>query len=198
MFNETRLLDCVAYGSQFAQEFSTNIQSLRSGAERRNINWSMPLGRYTVVYQALRPEHHIAVRNAHMASMGMAIPFRFKDWTDYQAEGEALGIGTGDAQTIQLVKAYKFGPVKLSRVIKKPVGGTVTVYADGVLIGSTTDYTTGVVSVNAPLGSVLTWSGEFDIPVRFDSDRLDVDPVVRQSDGEFLLSTDVDLVEVRL
>ena len=53
MFNETRLLDCVAYGSEFGQEFSTRITSLRSGVERRNANWSMPLGRYSVLYGSI-------------------------------------------------------------------------------------------------------------------------------------------------
>lgn len=197
MFNETRLLDCVAYGSQFGQEFSTRIKTLRNGVERRNVNWSMPLGRYTVVYQALKEADHIAVRGAHMACMGSAIAFRFKDWADYRASGEAIGIGTGAQQTLQLTKGYAFGPVTLQRIIKKPVAGTVTLLADGVAIAATVDYTTGQVTLTADADAVITWSGEFDVPVRFESDRLDVDPVAR-SGGDFLLSADVDLVEDRL
>lgn len=197
MFNETRLLDCVAYGSVFGQEFSTNIKTLRSGVERRNVNWSMPLGRYTVVYQALKPEDHVAVRGAHMACLGSAIPFRFKDWTDYRAEGEVIGTGTGAEQTLQLTKAYPFGPISLQRIIKKPVVGTVTLFADDAAIAASIDFTTGLATFTAPDGSVITWSGEFDVPVRFESDRLDVDPVARYSD-DFALTADVDLVEVRL
>lgn len=197
MFNESRLLDCVSYGSQFGQEFSTRIKRLRNGVERRNINWAMPLGRYTVVYQALKEEDHIKVRGAHMACMGSAIAFRFKDWTDYRAYDQVLGVGTGGAQVLQLVKSYEFGPATLQRIIKKPVSGTVQAYADGFPIASTVDYLTGLITLTAPDGAVITWSGEFDVPVRFETDRLDVDPVAPRAGG-FILSTDVDLVEVRL
>lgn len=197
MFNETRLLDCVAYGSEFGQEFSTRIVALKSAVERRNINWSMPLGRYGIIYSALRAEDHKEVRAAHMASMGSAIPFRFKDWTDYQADGEVIGAGTGDMQTVQLVKAYKFGPVTLSRIIKKPIASGLVVYSDGAPIASTVDATTGLVTFLAGAGAVVTWSGEFDIPVRFDDDRLDMEPLARRGDG-FILSADVGLTEVRL
>ena len=197
MFNETRLLDCVAYGSEFGQEFSTRITSLRSGVERRNANWSMPLGRYAVLYQALKPDDHIRVRAAHMASLGALIPFRFKDYSDYQAQQEVIGTGTGVEQTLPLLKRYKFGPVELQRRIIKPVLNTVLVFADGVPVTATVDYVAGTVTFTAAAGAEITWSGEFDIPVRFESDRLDVEPLARIAGG-FAVSCNVDLVEVRL
>jgi len=197
MFNETRLLDCVAYGSQFGQEFKTRIVTLKSGFERRNVEWSMPMGKYSVLFQALEPADHALVRGAHMASMGSAIPFRFKDWTDYQAAGELIGVATGDPQELQLVKSYTFGAISLERTITKPVEDTVTLYADGIEIGVAVDTTTGIVSFIAPIGSDITWSGEFDVPVRFDSDRLDFDPAGRATGG-FMLTGDVDIIEIRL
>jgi len=197
MFNETRLLDCVAYGSQFGQEFNTRIVTLKSGQERRNAQWSLPLGRYSILYQALDPADHAVVRAAHMASLGSAIPFRFKDWTDYQADQEVIGTATGDPQDLQLTKKYTFGTIDLTRTIKKPVAGTVTLYADGTEIGVAVDTETGIVSFVADAGTEITWSGEFDVPVRFDSDRLDLDPAAK-SGGNFLLTGDVDLSEVRL
>lgn len=197
MFNETRLLDCVSFGSEFGQEWNTRITPLKSGVERRNANWSMPLGRYSIIYQALREEDHQKVRAAHMASMGRAIPFRFKDWSDYQADGEVIGTGTGLMQTLQLVKAYRFGPITLTRIIQKPIVSGLVVYSNGAPVSSTVDATTGLVTVLAGEGEVITWSGEFDIPVRFDDDRLDVEPLARSGKG-FLLSSDVGLTEVRL
>ncbi len=197
MFNETRLLDCVAYGSEFGQEFSTRITSLRSGVERRNANWSMPLGRYAVLYQALKPDDHIRVRAAHMASLGALIPFRFKDYSDYQAQQEVIGTGTGVEQTLPLLKRYKFGPVELQRRIIKPVLNTVLVFADGAPVATTVDYVAGTVTFTAAAGAEITWAGEFDIPVRFESDRLDVEPLARIAGG-FAVSCNVDLVEVRL
>lgn len=196
MFNEARLLDCVAYGSQFGQAFNTRIVSLRSGAERRNANWSMSLGRYSVLYQALKPGDHQLVRGAHMASLGSAIPFRFKDWTDYRADGEQIGVSTGGLQTLQLTKSYHFGPLSLTRIITKPVAGTVTAFADGSPIAASVNTATGEIIIDTAPGAVITWSGEFDVPVRFESDRLDVDPIARMA-GDFVLSADVGLVEVR-
>jgi len=197
MFNETRLLDSVAYGSVFGQEFKTDIVQLRSGAERRNADWSMPLGRYSVIFDALEPKDHWKVRDAFMSSLGSAIGFRFKDWTDFIADGEVIGFGKGVEQNIQLTKAYKFGSTELKKIIQKPVVGTVNVYSNEVATPFTINYNTGVIVVTAPSGSVITWSGEFDIPVRFESDRLDLDPITTKG-SEFYLTSDVDLVEIRV
>ncbi|MFP5422642.1 MAG: DUF2460 domain-containing protein, partial [Gammaproteobacteria bacterium] len=126
MFNETRLLDRVAYGSEFGQEFRTRVVTLRSGVERRNAEWAAPLGRYRVLYQRLDANDHTLVAQAHMASMGALIPFRFKDWADFQANQELIGTGTGVEQVLQLVKEYSFGPMSLTRIIRKPVAGSLT------------------------------------------------------------------------
>lgn len=195
MFNETRLLDKVAYGSEFGQEFNTRQVTLRSGHERRNINWSAPLGRYSVSYVALLPADHLLVYHAHMSCFGSAIPFRFKDHLDFQATAEPIGSGTGAAQSLQLIKTYSFGPLDLTRVISKPV--TATIYEDGVPISASVDMTTGIATFTATPASLITWSGEFDVPVKFDEDRLDCQPVSR-SNGQFLLSANVTLSEVRL
>lgn len=197
MFNESRLLDCVSYGSQYGHEFNTRVTTLRSGHERRNVVWQMPLGRFSILYNNLKPEQHAQVKAAHMASLGSAIPFRLKDWTDYQAEGEGIGEGTGAEQVLQLTKQYSFGPLTFRRKIFKPVVGTVSVFEDGQPVAAVVDYTTGLVTVTAPPGSTITWAGEFDVPVRFVSDRLDYDPVAARSTG-FILSSDVELTEVRL
>lgn len=195
MFNETRLLDSVAYGSEFGNEFSTRNVTLRSGHERNNINWTVPLGRYSIIFTALLEEDHIQVRNAHMASYGSAIPFRFKDFTDFEAVDEVIGLGTGASQVLQLTKTYSFGTLDLVRIIAKP--SLVTVYEDGVLISPSVDLTTGLVTLTAIPASIITWSGEFDVPVKFDDDRLDCQPVTRSA-GKFLLSSNVTLSEVRL
>ncbi|MBD8493826.1 DUF2460 domain-containing protein [Pseudomonas syringae] len=197
MFNESRLLDCVSYGSQFGREFNTRITTLKSGHERRNANWSMPLGRYSVVFDLLRPEDHKKVRDAHMACLGSLIAFRFKDWSDFQASNEHFGNGTGSTGTYALLKSYPFGPLTLQRPIAKPVEGTVQVFVDGEPAAAEIDHTTGIVILAAPAGALITWSGEFDVPVRFESDRLDVDPIA-VTEGGYILSADVDLVEIRL
>jgi len=194
MFIEQRLLDCVAYGSEFGHEFKTRIVTLESGHERRASLWSLPLGRYSIRYALIKPEHHQAVRHAHLVCRGSAIAFRFKDWTDYRADNEGLSIGTGALQTVQLIKRYQFGGQFLQKPITKPV--IVQVLADGAPVPFTLDYSTGQVQLTASAGAVLSWTGEFDRPVRFASDRLDCEPLI-YNDDDFSLAADVELIEVR-
>ena len=199
MFNESRLLDCVAYGSQFGHSYSTRINELRSGHERRNANWSAPLGKYSVVFNNLMQEDHLKVINAHHACLGMAIGFRFKDWSDYTADRELLGVGTGANQAVQLKKTYTFGSLSLSKDIKKPVTNKVFFYANDVQIyPSSSDYTTGTFIINATAGASIYWSGEFDIPVRFSSDDLSFSVVDKNRSRGFFLTSNVDLQEIRL
>ena len=197
-FIETRLLDKVAYGSVFGQEYNTRIIQLRSAHERRNANWSMPLGKYSILYNNLIPEDHVLVRDAHTACMGALHAFRFKDRVDFEATAEVIGTGTGAEQELQLVKTYTFGSTDFVRNIYKPVSGEVQIYEDGVELASSVDTTTGIVTITSSVGSeVITWTGEFDVPVRFASDRLDYNLVDIHTDG-FVLTSDVELIEVRL
>ena len=198
MFIETRLLDCVAYGSEFGHEFNTAIFALKSGVERRNARWSAPLFRYSVLFNNLDDDDHLAVRSAHLACMGSAFGFRLKDWVDFEAVAEVIGTGDGESeQELQLIKTYTFGAASFARTINKPVADTVQLYANGVEIASDVDTETGLVVFSATEGHVITWSGEFDVPVRFDSDRLDSQPIARTG-GKFILSSDVSLTEIRL
>lgn len=196
-FIEKRLLDEVSYGSQFGREFRTRIVQLKSGRERRNAEWTAPLGRYSLLYNAIRPEHHQQIIGAHAACFGALFAFRFKDWSDYRVEDEPLTTGTGSAQEVQLVKRYSFGPIEYVREIKKPVEDSVFVTVGGAPIPSSLDATTGLVTFTAPSGASVRWSGEFDVPVRFEDDRLDVTPIAPEAGG-MVVTSNADLVEVRL
>lgn len=76
------------------------------------------------------------------------------------------------------MKRYASGSQTWVRTITKPVAGTVRVALDGAeqLGGWTADTTTGVVTFDsAPAEGVSVTAGyAFDVPVRFDSDALDV------------------------
>ena len=96
------------------------------------------------------------------------------------ARSGELPIGTGDGITtaFQLVKRYASGSQTWVRAITKPVAGTVRIALDGAeqLGGWSVDTTTGVVTfATAPAEGVAITAGfEFDVPVRFDADALDV------------------------
>jgi uncharacterized protein (TIGR02217 family) len=112
------------------------------------------------------------------ARRGKAYGFRFKDWTDYKADGQLLGTGDDATTQFQLVKHYPSGSVIEVRTITKPVAGTVKVYLDGIeqLSGWSVDTTTGLVTFGTPpaLGVEVTGDFEFDVPVRFDTDHMAV------------------------
>lgn len=195
VFNESRLLDRVAYGSEFGHRYRTRIKELKSGVERRNGEWERPLGRYSVIYRNLKQNDSDLVVAAHHACMGSLIGFRFKDWADYQAVNEVIGYGTGAAQTLQLTKKYTFGSLSNYRTIFKPVT-SIAVFEDGAPLAAAVDYTTGEVSFTAAASAEITWTGEFDIPVRFASD--DMSFSVDSMADQFILNNDVELLEIRL
>ena len=109
------------------------------------------------------------------------------DWSDFKSSlpsvargfaDQSPGTGTGSTCFFQLVKSYTSGAQSWTRAIVKPVAGTVRVSLGGVeqLSGWTVDTTTGIVTfTTAPGSGVAVAAGfEFDVPVRFDSDSMDV------------------------
>ena len=176
-FVEVRFPTDIAYGSAGGPEYSTDIVITQSGYEQRNSNWSQARARYNVAHGVKTQSQLDALIAFFRARKGRADGFRFKDWTDFKVSGQNIGTGNGSNKVFQLIKTYSSGSVVEQRNIKKPVTGTVIIYLDG-LAQSAGSYSlnsaTGVVSFNtAPGNSVaVTADFEFDVPVRFDTDRL--------------------------
>lgn len=195
MFVEERLLDSVSYGTVYGESFSTDIKVMRNKSESRNMEWSESRGQYTLVFNALLEEDRSKVMRVFRACRGMGIGFRLKNWVEYQAFDEELGIMEDTTQTFQLKKTSVAGQYKTIKRIRKPVEGTVKVFVNGLQTAAIVDYTTGIIEVSAMVGSKITWSGEYDIPVRFDND--DIQWSVDSKTGQrFIMGTDVDLVEI--
>lgn len=196
MFIEERLLECVTFGTRGGPTWLTRKVTLNSGVVRRNAMRSRPLYRYGIIYRNLEPDQHRAVIDAFNACRGGLYGFRLKDWQDFEVEDQILpAAGTGSEQTAQLIKTYGFGGQSTVRDIRKPVQGTVTLTANGSPLSPTSiDYTTGVVTYTASNGSVVRWSGEFDVPVMFEDDELSFAASDRGARGLFL-TADVSLIE---
>lgn len=196
MFIETRLLDCVAYGTQGGPTWVTRRVNLRSGIVRRNPQRSRPSYRFSVIYKNLAEDDHAQVLAAFNACMGGVHSFRLKDWSDFEASAELLSVtGTGSAQSLQLTKTYQFGPQAIARPIRKPVSGSVHMTQNGSPLSASVDYTTGVATFTAGSGQVLRWSGEFDVPVMFSDDSLAFSIDDKNSAAGFFLTSDVALEE---
>lgn len=167
----------------------TQIVSLGSGGERRNARWTNSRRKYSVVYFNSDDEIH-SVLTFFEAMNARLIGFRLKDWADYKSCAplqtvtpldQTIGHGDGATKTFQLIKTYTKGTRSSTRNIKKPVSGTVRVAVGGVeqLTGWSVDTTTGIVTfVTAPAltspATAITAGFEFDVPVRFDTDYLEI------------------------
>ena len=177
-FHEVQFPPDIAYGAVGGPEYRTTVVVTASGREQRNSAWAQARGRWNVASGLKRREQVAALIAFFRARKGRAHGFRFKDWTDHQAIGQALGTGDGTTTSFQLVKRYPSGSEVESRTITKPVAGTVKLYLDAVQAtsGWSVDTATGLVTfATAPAaGVLLTADFEFDLPARFDTDRMEI------------------------
>ncbi len=205
-FHEVRFPDNISRGARGGPERRTQIVEMASGDEERNGSWANSRRRYDASYGIRKADDLAAVTAFFEARRGRLYGFRWKDWADYKsglpsaiitAVDQPIGTGTGAATTFQLAKRYTSGAQSWTRTITKPVAGTVALALNGVaqITGWTINTTTGVVTFTAAPapGTAITAGFEFDVPVRFDTDTLDV-----TLDFERLGSiTSIPLIEVR-
>ena len=176
-FDEIRLPEDVERGAVGGPLFKTTVHTLGSGFEVRNIDWSDARGEWDIGYGIQDRAANDAVISFFYARQGRGRGFRFKDWSDFEVITGNIGTGDGLNTDFQLRKQYVSGAVTYNRTITKPVAGTVRIFLDGIeTFDFVVDTTTGVVTMGvAPGGGVVvTATFEFDVPVRFDTDKLDV------------------------
>ncbi len=205
-FHEVRFPDNISRSARGGPERRTQIVEMASGDEERNGSWADSRRRYDASYGIRKADDLAAVTAFFEARRGRLYGFRWKDWADYKssppsaitaATDQPIGTGNGTQTTFQLVKLYTSGAQSWTRTITKPVAGTVAVALNGVpqITGWTVNTATGVVTfASAPApGIAITTGFEFDVPVRFDTDTLDV-----TLDFERLGSiTSIPMIEVR-
>lgn len=197
-FVEVQFPADISYGSSGGPEYSTDVVTSYGGHEKRNVNWSAARARYNVAH-GVKTQAQLDVLIAFFrARKGRAYGFRFKDWTDYAATNQTLGIGDGSQTVFVLRKTYSSGSVDEVRNVAKPVAGSVNIYLDGVIqiSGMSVDSTTGEVTFVIPpdSGAVVSADFEFDVPVRFDTDQLST----RLENYGAYSWLDIPLIEVRV
>jgi len=188
VFTETRLPVRLGFGSTGGVERRTDVTQLASGFETRITPWANGRRRY-LIGQAIRTLDDAAALVAFFeARRGRLQGFRFRDFADFKscapsvqvsATDQAIGAGTGGRTAFPLCKAYGDGEDAYVRPIAKPVAGSVRVAVAGVeLAGSAfaVDVATGLVTlaVAPAAGAAVNAGFLFDVPVRFDADRIDV------------------------
>lgn len=201
-FVDSKFPDSIAYGAEFGPNFSTDCVAVDSGQEQRNARWSRSMLRANVGHENKTLDETIELDTFFRAvAKGKLNSFRCKDFKDFTvtvATGKVLSIASSPATRYQLVKRYTVAGQLEDRYITKPVASTVAIYVSGVLKATPADYTldltTGIlVFVIAQSASNITWSGQFDIEARFDTDSM---PVTIVDKGAYSWGS-IPLVEIR-
>ncbi|MBD8890145.1 DUF2460 domain-containing protein [Roseibium litorale] len=183
-FDEVQFPVIVAQGASGGPERRTEIVELTSGFEERNTPWSDSRRSYDVGSGIRSADDLADVVAFFEARSGRLRGFRFKDWSDFKscrpsgtvsATDQFLGAADGVKTGFQLVKAYSSGARTWTRVISKPVAGTVQVAVGGVVQagGWSVDTSSGLITFSAaPAAGNVTAGFQFDVPCRFDTDLL--------------------------
>ena len=182
----------IALKSAGGPERRTDVVTLGSGAEQRNSRWAHSRRRYDAGYGIKTLDALAQVVEFFEERRGRLHGFRWRDRLDHSSAAPGLAarptdqlVGTGDgaADSFQLSKTYGALHDPYRRPIIKPVSGSVRVAVADVEAEEgtefTVDLTTGIVTFlpgHAPaVGTAVTAGFLFDVPVRFDTDYLEVD-----------------------
>ncbi len=186
-FHEIRFPANLSFGSVGGPERRTEIVTLANGFEERNAPWRHSRRRYDAGL-GMRSLDDVAQMVAFFeARQGQLFGFRWKDWSDYKScapsadptfEDQVIALGDGERTVFELVKTYQSGEQSYERTVVKPVLGTVKIGVAGVeqqeALHYEVDLSRGVVIFETPPDANLeiTAGFEFDVPVRFDTDRI--------------------------
>lgn len=176
-FLETRFPESISFNSSSILEFNTSIITTKNGSEQRNINWSSNKMKFNIINGIKTKKELEEIIAFFRNTKGRAYAFRFKDWSDYSAENQLIGIGDGEKKDFQLIKNYTINGNHYIRKITKPVISTIKIFINETITEDLKiDLTTGIITFNeAPsMDTKINASFEFDIPVRFDSDILEI------------------------
>jgi len=188
-FDEIQFPVGISYGATGGPEFNTTVITTGGGFEQRNQNWEKARANYEVAHGLKDQADLDELLEFFYARRGRGRGFRFKDFVDFNAvtqtarrQGDGVEVGDGIETEFQCQKKYTSGTETYIRDLLKLVSGTVSVFLDTgggpVLQADPADYTidlnTGLItfSVAPATGDIVTFTSEFDVPVRFDVDAM--------------------------
>ncbi|HET7806441.1 MAG TPA: DUF2460 domain-containing protein [Pseudolabrys sp.] len=182
----------IALKSSGGPQRRTDVVTLGSGVEERNARWAHSRRRYDAGYGVKTFEALSQVVAFFEERRGRLYGFRWRDRLDHSSAApgvpvaptdQTIGIGDGVTATFQLGKIYGALYSPYRRPVAKPVPGSVRVAVADTELDEGTHFTvdtaTGTVtflSNHIPAAGVAITAGFlFDVPVRFDTDYLEVD-----------------------
>lgn len=191
-FHEIRFPTEISRGTHGGPERRTDVVVLGSGFEERNARWANSRRSYNAGYGLRSLDDLHTVIAFFEERRGRLYGFRWKDHADWKscapeqtpaALDQVIGTGTGAQITFPLTKRYGSAHAPWDREIKKPIAASVLVAVGGATQIAGTDFladpATGLIIFLAghipASGAVVTAGFEFDVPVRFDTDKLELD-----------------------
>lgn len=183
-FHDVRFPLELGFDAVGGPQFETQVALLASGHEQRNQQWASARLSYDAGLGVRSDADLVQLLTFFRARRGQAFAFRFRDPMDWQSGFQGVSaldqpLGTGDGVTLGFALAKHYGAPGEAEVrrITRPVATSVVVAVDGVArADGWTLLPGGIVQFEMPpaAGAVLTAGFEFDVPVRFASDRLDI------------------------
>lgn len=193
-FHEILFPITISYGSSGGPKFKTTIFTADSGYEQRNIDWSNQRAEYDVSHGIKNQSDMDLLTAFFYARRARAFGFRFLDYNDYKIANQDIATGNGTLKTFQIIKTYVSSQGEsgesytYTRTLRKiawntiagvTVGGVVVTQVADIITGQkwTLDSNTGLITFqNAPAvaAHIVIGAGQFHVPVRFETDHLDV------------------------
>lgn len=206
-FHEVRFPATISFGSSGGVERRTEIVELVSGHEERNSPWAHSRRRYDAGLGIRSLDDLATVLAFFEVRHGRLYGFRWKDWLDHKScAPSALPAATDQGMVAGsnptewwLAKAYRDGAGSYFRPIRKPAPGSVRAAVGGVELTPdkfAVNGITGAVTLASPPppGAAVTAGFEFDVPVRFDTDLIEVNLAAFEA-GEI---PSIPIIEVKL
>ncbi len=202
MFYEFRFPETISMKSTVSIEFNTNVMISKNGQEQRIANREYSRLVYNVTNGLKTKRDLEEIIKLFRIVKGRNIGFRFKDWTDYYAKNQVIGLGTGNNKVYQLIKSYNIlinnENINYIRKIIKPVENTVKIFVNDIdiTISTAINYKNGeIIFKDAPNeNDIISANFEFDVPVRFDTDSLEFN-LISINSGKI---KDIKLIEILL
>lgn len=181
----------VALGASGGPERVTEVITTASGREERNTRQADSRRRWDAGYGVKNLAALADVVSFFEERRGRLYGFRWRDRLDHSSAppghavtplDQAIGTGDGTRATFAMAKTYGGLHAPYARAITKPVPGSVRVAVNGVerIEGThfSLDATRGEITFATafvPAASAVVSAGfSFDVPVRFDTDFLEV------------------------
>jgi len=205
-FHDVQFPARLAFGASGGPQRRTEIVRLANGHEVRNTAQYHSRRQYNASTAIKTREYAIEINKFFELRRGQLYAFRFRDLLEYsssdneapvQATDQIIGRGDNERTQFQLIKPYNDDVHSYERRITKPVKDTVIIAVSGQAL-QPQDYSvnalTGLVTLLVPptQNALVTAGFELDVPVRFDTDAIDI----AYEDFGGLQISDIPLVEV--